>query len=95
MRKYRQAHEAGDLQALMALVYWEGSTERTRELIVKKLKKYLGYSIKEIEVRPLCALGEGQGLAFGSAVKVGCTDNTRWGGSRCPGLSQSRGRVFN
>ena len=50
---YRAAHEARDVRALNALVYWEGASERTREIIEKRLISHLSLKIKSIEFRPL------------------------------------------
>ena len=51
--RYRAAHEARDVRALKALVYWEGVSERTREIIEKRLISHLNLKIKSIEFRPL------------------------------------------
>ena len=50
-QRYREAHEAGDLQALEALVNWEGATERTRDMIESRLRRFLGRPIRSIEMR--------------------------------------------
>ena len=53
VEKYRAAHEARDVEALKALVYWEGASERTREIIEQRLIRHLNLKIKSIEIRPL------------------------------------------
>lgn len=53
VEKYRAAHEARDVEALKALVHWEGGSERTREIIEHRLIRHLNLKIKSIEFRPL------------------------------------------
>ena len=53
--QYRSAHRAGDLAALQGLVYWEGASDRTREMITDRLQKHFGHDIEVIEFRPLRA----------------------------------------
>jgi hypothetical protein len=53
VEKYRAAHEARDVGALKALVYWEGASERTREIIEQRLIRHLNLVIKSIEFIPL------------------------------------------
>jgi len=53
VEQYRLAHEAKDPEALRKLVYWEGSSERTREIIGQRLIRYLDLRIKKIAFRPL------------------------------------------
>jgi hypothetical protein len=53
VEKYGAAHEARYVEALKALVYWEGSSKRTREIIEQRLVRHLNLEIKRIEFRPL------------------------------------------
>ena len=53
--QYRTAHRARDLAALQGLVYWQGASERTREMITDRLQKHFGHDIEAIEFRPLQA----------------------------------------
>lgn len=52
VEKYRAAHEIRDVEALKALVYWEGGSERTREMIEQRLVLHLNLEIDSIEFRP-------------------------------------------
>lgn len=53
VEKYSAAHEVRDVEALRALVYWEGASERTREIIEQRLILHLNLEIESIEFRPL------------------------------------------
>ena len=53
IEKYRVAHEARDVEALKAFVYWEGASDRTREIIEQRLIRHLNLEINIIEFRPL------------------------------------------
>jgi len=50
---YRAAHEAGDVEALKALVDWEGANESTREKIIERLNRYIGRPVETIEFQEL------------------------------------------
>lgn len=53
VEKYRIAHESRDVEALKAIVHWEGASERTREIIEQRLALHLNLEIISIEFRPL------------------------------------------
>jgi hypothetical protein len=51
--RYQEAHEAGDLDALRALVFWEGVDELTRSSVERQIEKELGRGIESVRVEPL------------------------------------------
>jgi len=51
--EYRTAHDASDVDALKALVCWEGATDRTRETITERLARHNGRQVESIEFREL------------------------------------------
>ena len=51
--KYRTAHESKDVEALKAIVHWEGGSDRTREIIEQRLTLHLNLEIQSIEFRSL------------------------------------------
>jgi hypothetical protein len=53
IQRYRGAHDAADLEALKQLVFWEGATESTIELITARLQEGIKLPIKEVIFRPL------------------------------------------
>lgn len=53
VERYRAAHEAREVEALKALVYWEGASDHTREVIEQRLIRHLNLEIKIIKFRPL------------------------------------------
>jgi hypothetical protein len=52
VKRYSEAHNAGNFEALQELVYWEGATDMTRENVVKRLKMGLEHPIKQIKFSP-------------------------------------------
>ncbi len=64
VEKYRAAHEARDVEALKALVHWEGGSERTREIIEQRLIRHLNLEIKSIEFRQLTGDEEFENLGY-------------------------------
>jgi hypothetical protein len=51
--RYQEAHEAGDLDALSGLVFWEGVDELTRTSVERQIEKELGRGIESVRVEPL------------------------------------------
>ena len=68
--RYRAAHEAGDLDALKALVHWGDSTEDTRERIEIRLARGLGLEIRSIEFRPLTGSEDFEVGEYGPGLEV-------------------------
>lgn len=64
VEKYRAAHEARDVEALKALVYWDGATDRTHEIIEQRLIRHLNLKIKSVEFRPLTGDENFENFAF-------------------------------
>ena len=64
VERYRAAHEARDVEALKALVYWEGASDRTREIIEQRLIRHLNLEIKIIEFRPLTGEEKFENLGY-------------------------------
>ena len=52
VKRYSEAHKAGNLEDLQELVYWEGANEVTRENVIKRLKMGLSHPIKQIAFSP-------------------------------------------
>jgi hypothetical protein len=59
--RYQEAHEAGDLDALRALVFWEGVDELTRSSVERQIEKELGRGIESVRVE---SLSEGFALEY-------------------------------
>ncbi len=53
-----------DVEALKALVHWEGGSERTREIIEQRLIRHLNLEIKTIEFRQLTGDEEFENLGY-------------------------------
>ena len=51
--RYQEAHEAGDLDALRSLVFWDGVDELTRTSVERQIEKELGRAIASVQVEPL------------------------------------------
>lgn len=51
--RYRQAHEARDLEALHHLVCWDRVDEATRGSVERQIEKELGRAIEVVRVEPL------------------------------------------
>jgi hypothetical protein len=64
LERYRAAHEAGDVEALKALVCWEGGSNRTREILEQRQILHLNLEIDNNELRPLTGDEEFEKLGY-------------------------------
>jgi len=72
VERYRAAHMARDVEALKALVYWEGASDRTREIIEQRLIRHLNLEIKIIEFRPLTGEDKFENLGYRPNLEPVC-----------------------